>query len=333
MIRRPALRIPLVGRRVAENPNPQHSAKSGDSLSVGAEAGCPTGPLGAPDLVPGHSSGGQEPAAIGLVAFVATRLPVRGLALGAALLVVAISVSPTAAADGSYLRIGVGLERPAQARFLDADCASESPTALYGCGLGKDGAPLSARGDFGIIPAFELAWGHAAAAAVRLEFAIEYRPRERFSGIANFLEAGRRQSVDADLSSYAGLASMYLDLARVGIAGSGSVHPFVGVGIGIGLNTLGQMSQTFPRTSTLIPGSTSTGRVWMVTAGLAMPLSEAAFLDVAWRYADRGAVETSRGEGKVIWRDGSRDPLLLDLAPTQANLRGSGLRISLRCRL
>ena len=290
------------------------------------------GPLGAPDLVARHSPSGQGRPAIGLIAFAATKLPVRGLALSTALLVAPMSVLPAAAADGGYLRIGIGLERPAQARFLDADCASESPTALYGCGAGKDGAPLSARGDFGVVPAFELAWGHAVTAVVRLEFAIEYRPRERFSGSANFLETGRRQSVEAGLSSYAGLASMFLDLGRVGIAGSGGVHPFVGAGIGVGRNTLGQMSQTFPRTTTLVPGSTSTSCVWMVTAGLAMPLGEAAFLDVAWRYTDRGAVETGRGEGRVVWRDGSRDPLLLDVAPTQADLRGSGLRISLRRR-
>ena len=34
--------------------------------------------------------------------------------------------------------------------------------------------------------------------------------------------------------------------------------------------------------------------------------------------------------GRVVWRDGSREPLPLDLAPTKARLKGHGVRLSLR---
>ena len=63
---------------------------------------------------------------------------------------------------------------------------------------------------------------------------------------------------------------------------------------------------------------------------VAASLSERVALDLAWRYTDLGEVWTGRGTGRVVWRDGSREPLPLDLAPTQARLAGHGVRVSLR---
>ena len=71
----------------------------------------------------------------------------------------------------------------------------------------------------------------------------------------------------------------------------------------------------------------------MVTAGVATALNERTTLDLAWRYTDLGAVHTGRDEGRVVWRDGSREPLPLDLAATRAKLRSHGLRLSLRYAL
>ena len=48
---------------------------------------------------------------------------------------------------------------------------------------------------------------------------------------------------------------------------------------------------------------------------------------------DAGVIETGAGPGRVEWLDGSRDPVGLDLAPTQAPLRSHGLRLSLRYEL
>lgn len=86
---------------------------------------------------------------------------------------------------------------------------------------------------------------------------------------------------------------------------------------------------TLPATTT-VPGGSRTGTGWMVTAGLAMAAGEHATLDLAWRYTDLGKVRTARGPGRVVWRDGSREPRPLDLAPTEARPRGHGVRLSLR---
>ena len=238
--------------------------------------------------------------------------------------------APAIAASGFYLQAGIGLDRPGKTRFTDVDCNSTSPAALYGCGTGGDGAPYRAAGDFGTAPALELGLGYAAAPAVRLEVLLEYRPRFVFEGRANFLESTRLQSVAADISSISGMLAAYVDLPGAGLPGFGPFRPFIGAGVGAVRTRVGETRMTFPKTTTVVPGGSRTGLAWMLTAGVAKALGERATLDLAWRYTDLGAVRTGRGGGRVVWRDGSRKPLLLDLASTRAKLTSHGLRLSLR---
>ena len=74
----------------------------------------------------------------------------QGCRLAATLIAaVALVVSVAEAGDDVYVRAGIDLDRPADTRFTDADCASTVPAALYGCGRGPDGAPLGSVGEFG----------------------------------------------------------------------------------------------------------------------------------------------------------------------------------------
>ncbi len=92
---------------------------------------------------------------------------------------------------------------------------------------------------------------------------------------------------------------------------------------------IGKMTMNFPATTT-VPAGNRTGLAWMVTAGVALAVGERTILDLAWRYTDLGRVRTDRDPGKVVWRDRNREPLPLDLAPTEARLKGHGVRLSLR---
>ena len=248
----------------------------------------------------------------------------------AAALIAAGTWIGTASAGDLYVRAGAGLDRPAGTAFTDLDCSSASPSALYGCGRGGDGAPYRSVGDFETAAVLELGLGYAAAPAVRLEVVAEYRPRFTFEGRANFLETGRRQSVAADLSSLSAMLAVYVDLTGLGVPRAGSLEPFVGAGVGAVHTRIGETRMTFPRTTTVVPGAGRTDAAWMLTAGFAVPLGEGTALDLAWRYTDLGAVRTGRGPGRVVWRDGSREPRALDLAATRAKLRSHGLRLSLR---
>ena len=238
-----------------------------------------------------------------------------------------------AVAQDVYLRAGIDLSRPADTHFTDADCASMVPAALYGCGLGGDGAPLRSVGDVGTVAGVELGLGYAVAPAVRLEALLTYQPRFTFDGQANFLEPDRQQSVSVDLSSLSGILAVYADLPGLGVRPLGPFSPFVGGGLGAASVASGETRMTFPKTRTLVPGTRRTGLTWRLTAGLGMSWGERATLDLAWRYTDAGVIETGAGQGRVEWRDGSRDPVVLDLAPTQAQLRSHGLHLSLRYEL
>ena len=134
-----------------------------------------------------------------------------------ALMAAATTLLPgLAVAQDIYLRAGLDLSRPADTHFTDADCASLVPAALYGCGVGGDGAPLRSVGDFGTVAGGELGVGYAVAPAVRLEALLTSRPRFTFDGHANFLAPDREQSVSVDLSSLSGILAVYVDLPGVG---------------------------------------------------------------------------------------------------------------------
>ena len=254
----------------------------------------------------------------------------RRLASLASLAIVAWAAAGEAAADGLYLRAGVGLDRPAETVFTDLDCSRTSPAALYGCGTGGDGAARRSVGDFGTAPVLELGLGYAALPALRLEALVEYRPRLAFEGRANFLEPGRRQSVAATLSSFAAMLAAYVDLPGLGLPRPGPFEPFVGAGVGGVRTRTGETRMRFPATTTVVPGARRIGLAWMLTAGVAVALDERATLDLAWRYTDLGEARTGQGAGRVVWRDGSRTPLPLDLGATKARLAGHGVRLALR---
>ena len=172
--------------------------------------------------------------------------------------------------------------------------------------------------------------GYTVSPALRVESFVEYWPQIAFNGRANFLEPSRRQSVFAQVSLKAGIVAAYVALEEIGVPRLGPLRPFAGVGLGASRVTISETRMTFPRTTTYVPGGSRTDFVWMLAAGLELPLQEATTIEAAWRYADYGTVETGEGTGAVIWRDGSRAPLSLNLAPTRASLQGHAVRFSVR---
>ena len=258
----------------------------------------------------------------------------RGRARRARLAAIAVAavmclVSSAAVAGDYYLRGGIGLDRPGKANSTDVDYSTTAPAALYGCGTGGDGARLRSAGDFGTVPTVELGLGYAKGAA-RFELLVEYRPRFEFEGRANFLAPGQRESVSAKLSSVSGMLAVFADLAALGAPKAGPFAPFVGAGIGIAHTRIGKTAMTFPATTTTVPGGDRTGlglngdgrcrgrtgRARDSRSGLAL-------------HGPRRSPNAA-GPGRVVWRDGSREPLPLDLAPTKARLKGHGIRLSLR---
>ncbi len=235
-------------------------------------------------------------------------------------------VRATSFARGDFYILGSAvLDLRATSRFMDKDCSSETPAALYGCGTGVDGAALSASGEFARAPGFEVGAGYVATKRIRVEAAVQYRPPFSFNGRANFVQTTGPQDVSADLSSLTATLSAYADLP-----GTGPLSPFIGCGGGLSRNSIDETRMEFARTTTVVPGASRVGFAFLLTAGVAVRIRGKTTVDIGWRYTDSGAVETGRAKGRIVWRDGSRDPLELDLAETTANLTSHGLRVSLR---
>ena len=234
----------------------------------------------------------------------------------------------TSPLDGFYLRAGLSLDLSRETLFIDRDCSSSGN--LYGCGKGPDGRPFNSSGKFGTTAGLEFGVGRVVSPSVRIEGTVAYRPRFTFEGHANFLERTRRQEVSADLSSLSALVAAYLDLPAFGLPRLGPFSPFVGGGIGLSRIDIDETRMEFPRTTTIVPGGHSVNFTWMLAAGVATTVGEGTTLELAWRYTDSGDVETGRGTGRVVWRDGSREPLVLNLDETHADLKSHGLHVSMR---
>lgn len=263
-----------------------------------------------------------------------TENPMRKWWVRAILLVVAgwILSGSTARANDFYLRVGGSLERAEETRFKDKSCSSTTPAALYGCGAGNDGSPKSTLGDFGTMAGFELGVGRLVTPALRLEAVLQHRPSFSFKGRANFVQTTARQPVSADLSSLSGMIAGYVDLPQLGLGKLGPFSPFFGGGAGVSRIHIGETRMEFPKTATIVPGGQRVGFARMLTAGVGIELTETVALDLAYRYTNSGVAETGRGTGRIVWRDGSREPLELSLAETRAKLSGHGIWVSLRYR-
>ena len=250
--------------------------------------------------------------------------------------VLAILMGTTVPAPGftqTYVRGGVLFDLGENTRFTDKNCDSQSPAALYGCGMGVDGEALSSVGDFGGFPGFEAGLGYMLHPALRLEAALQYRPDFSFDGSSNFtqLDLSDRRNVSAELSALSGMLAGYVDIFELLLLQFATpIGPFVGVGAGLSRIEIGETRMDFPRTSTIVPGGNHVNLSWMLTAGVGISLRGRTTVDIAWRYTDHGAVETSSGEWWIIRPDGNRESQTRRLGATRGYLRSHGLNVSLR---
>ena len=82
-------------------------------------------------------------------------------------------------------------------------------------------------------------------------------------------------------------------------------------------------------TEPFVPGASKVGTAWMVTAGVAATLGRRTTVELSWRYNYAEEAKTGRGSGRVEWRERGR-PIPTNLAPTSAEARSHGIRLSLR---
>ena len=236
-----------------------------------------------------------------------------------------VACRPAFAADkpGWYGRLDLGHDWASGSTFRDWNCGGSDPKAvpLYGCAA-------RAAGDVGTSVALSAGIGWRFSDILRADATIGWRPGFTFKGQANFPVSGD-QSVTGDVDALTGLVSGYVDLAPLLRLDLGPVKPFVGAGIGLSRNRTDGMTLSFssiPQRVTT-PGGERWDFAWMVTAGIGFALSEAATLEIAWRYTDFGKAETDRGDALRVRPSGE---LVLPIDGTEATLRAHGVSIGLR---
>lgn len=243
-----------------------------------------------------------------------------------------ISASDTQANE-HYLRFGFGLDHPESTYFHDEYCNSGPNEALlYGCTPGRDGFPVRRSvGDYRNIPVVEFGIGFPSE-RTRWELLIEYRPSFDFSGNSTWNTSVQVAS-SKNITSLAGMVAGYYDLKEVELFHDRKAVPFVGAGLGIARNRMNEFQIRFRNTTTTLPGAEKTNMAWMITAGIGFKLDEKRTLDFSWHYTDLGLLYTGRGNGRVN-RNTDGDKLAdLNQIPTVAELKGHGIRLSLRIKI
>ena len=89
---------------------------------------------------------------------------------------------------------------------------------------------------------------------------------------------------DAKLKSNALMANGYWDIPVAGW----HARPYLGAGVGVARNTLGQSHWGVPGTDTITSGASTTRGAFSVAAGAGIPMANGYVLDVGYRFADMG---------------------------------------------
>lgn len=264
-----------------------------------------------------------------------SRTAVRGAALLLALAVVA--ASPPLAIAGelkpeTYIRLGIGAAISDPTSFEDADCASTTPAALFGCGKGSDGRRIGAYGDFGTSVLFDAGLGHSFNEWLRAEATLSYRPGLEFSGHANFLQIPKKkQPVHAGVESLSVMATGYLYPGPLFGVETGPVNPFLSAGLGVAHNRTDKMVYEFPTLGgdsvTITQRGSDTDFAWSLGAGFDVDVTRNVVASFAYRFSHLGHVRTNAGDARIVR---STFDVTIPVGETEAPLTAHEVFFSLR---
>jgi opacity protein-like surface antigen len=258
-------------------------------------------------------------------------IPAKYLVLWTIFFLSALLLPDIGTAAGWYLRGAVGYEKSLAANFSDTDCASAKPPALFGCVSGNDGQAVGAYGDFGHFPLAEIAVGRQFLPWLRADLAVAYRFNMNYDGNANFLSVGANQPVSAKADSLSGMVNLFVDIN--GLLNGKKLwrfQPYVGGGVGLSYNRIGQMTFLFPENPrahkvSITPSGDRKDFAFMMAVGTGIILTEHLSLDIAYRYFDLGRVETAPG---IMVMDTM--PAGIAINNIESRLRTHGLAVGLR---
>ncbi len=133
---------------------------------------------------------------------------------------------------------------------------------------------------------------------VRAELMLGYHGERKIDGEPLYYAgpaAGPAYAVNVDpahtsVKTYTAMANFYKDFGRFG-----NVTPYVGAGVGIAYNQMGETYFTGnPNLTNRIAGDNDIALAWALMAGIGYQISDRAILDVGYRYLDMGKISSQR---------------------------------------
>ena len=239
-----------------------------------------------------------------------------------------------------YLSLGMARVRSHDTRFIDGRDAGHA--ALYGSGELFDAGAV----DDGL--QFRLAGGLRLPHRLRAQLELAAARGVDWRGSANYRAAGEDQPSRASLDTQQLLLAGFHDFPGWEIAPGRTVRPFLGAGLGVTRYRLGGYVQRFPEPDdpqgslrrgpggeipfTALPGGSGQNFTWMLTAGMAIPISGRINLDLSYRYADAGDIRTDIGDIAIVRyrEDGARREIPVRIDETSAGYRTRAWLATLR---
>ena len=239
-----------------------------------------------------------------------------------------------------YLSASVALIRSQDTRFVDGEDTGHA--ALYG------NEDLVDAGAVGNDLQFQLAAGVRLPYQLRVQLEFGLARDLDWRGNTNYRDTGEYQPSEANLDTRQFLLAGFHDFPGWEIAPDRRARPFLGAGLGITDYRLSGYVQRFPELGdpqgtlrrgpndeipfTALPGGSGRNFTWMVTAGVAIPISGSTHLDLSYRYTDAGQIRTDSGDiAAVRYReDGTRRDIPVPINETTADYRTHSLLAALR---
>ncbi len=246
------------------------------------------------------------------------------------------AVGQTSTDNGIYLSVGVAPMFSEDTLFVDGGRPDSDLPQLYG------------RAD--IYTDSRINTGMMAHAGAGYRFNSQLRAQVEFNmshglslyGNTNYLHAGESQPASAELDLRQFLLSGFYDFPSLQHASGLRVRPYLGAGIGVSDYDLKNFVQTFPALQqgadggialTRLPDGDGQEFVYMLSAGIVVPLTPRAELDLGYRYTDMGEIKTDVGAITIerYRQDGSRRPdFSVSIDETLAELKTHAVLVSFR---
>ena len=239
-----------------------------------------------------------------------------------------------------YLSAGVALIGSRNTHFVDREDAGHA--ALYGNEALFDAGAI----DDGL--QFQLAAGVRLPYRLRAQLKFGLARDHDWRGNTNYWDTGTYQPSEAKLDTRQFLLAGFHDFPGWEIAPSRRARPYLGAGLGITDYRLSGYVQRFPGPDnpqgylrrgpsgeipfTALPRGSGRNVTWMLTAGLAIPISGDIHLDLSYRYTDAGESRTDIGDIAVVRyrEDGTRRDIPIPINKTSADYRTYSLLAALR---